>query len=80
MYATDLLTVREAAEQRRSIRAYSPDPVPREDLDEILRVTSLAPSAFNLQPWRFVVVETPEARKRWPPRRSTSARYAPRPR
>lgn len=62
MYATDLLTVRQAAEQRRSIRAYSPEPMAREDLDEILRVTSLAPSAFNLQPWRFVVVETPEVR------------------
>lgn len=62
MYATDLLTVREAAEQRRSIREYSPEPIAREDLDEILRVTSLAPSAFNLQPWRFVVVETPEVK------------------
>ena len=62
MIATDLLTVREAAEQRRSIREYSPEPMDRDDLDEILRVTSLAPSAFNLQPWRFVVVETPEVK------------------
>ncbi len=62
MYTTDLLTVRAAAEQRRSIRAYAQEPVAREDLDEILRVTSLAPSAFNLQPWRFVVVETPEVK------------------
>ena len=62
MYATDLLTVREAAEQRRSIREYSPEPIARKDLDEILRLTSLAPSAFNLQPWRFVVVETPEVK------------------
>lgn len=63
MYTTDLLTVREAAEARRSIRAYEPGPMPAEDLREILRVTSLAPSAFNLQPWRFVVVETPEAKE-----------------
>ncbi|HEU4456823.1 MAG TPA: nitroreductase family protein [Longimicrobium sp.] len=62
MYTTDLLSVREAAERRRSIRAYEPGPVPAEDLREILRVTSLAPSAFNLQPWRFVVVETPEVK------------------
>jgi nitroreductase len=59
---TELLTVREAAERRRSIRSYEPTPVQREDLEEILRVTSLAPSAFNLQPWRFVVVETPEVK------------------
>lgn len=57
---TTLLDVREAAEQRRSVRSYTPEPVPREELEEILRVTGLAPSAFNLQPWRFVVVETPE--------------------
>ena len=59
-YTTDLLTVREAAEQRRSVREYEPEPVPQEDLAEILRLTGLAPSAFNLQPWRFVVVQTPE--------------------
>lgn len=59
---TDLLNVREAAEQRRSIRSYEAGPIPRGDMEEILRVTGLAPSAFNLQPWRFVVVETPQAR------------------
>ncbi len=62
--STDLLNVREAAEQRRSVREYEPTPVPREDMEEILRVTGLAPSAFNLQPWRFVVVETPEVKEK----------------
>lgn len=62
--ATDLLTVRDAAERRRSIRHYTDAPVPRADLDEILRVTSLAPSAFNAQPWRFVVVESAEVKAR----------------
>ncbi|HEX9109388.1 MAG TPA: nitroreductase family protein, partial [Longimicrobiales bacterium] len=64
---TGILSVREAAEQRRSIRAYQPEPagrIPREDLEEILRLAGLAPSAFNLQPWRFVVVETPELKER----------------
>ena len=51
------LTVQEAAEQRRSIRAYTPEPVPRADLEDILRQTGLAPSAWNLQPWRWVIVE-----------------------
>lgn len=63
MYTTDVLTVREAAEQRRSIRAFQPEPIPADDLREILRVTGLAPSAFNLQPWRFVVVQTPDAKE-----------------
>ena len=57
---TDVLTVAEAAESRRSIRRYEPEPIPRDDLEEMLRLTGLAPSAFNVQPWRFVVVETPE--------------------
>ena len=63
---TDLntLTVIEAAEARRSIRTFQDRPVPAEDLREILRVTSLAPSAFNVQPWRFVVVEDAETRAR----------------
>ena len=57
------LSVRDAAEQRRSIRAYTSEPVPRAELNEILRQTSLAPSAWNLQPWRFVVVEDAETRR-----------------
>ena len=55
-----LLDVREAAARRRSIRAYEQAPVPAADLESILDVVRLAPSAFNVQPWRFVVVETPE--------------------
>lgn len=55
-----VLTVASAAESRRSIRRFEPGPIPAEDLREILRLTSLAPSANNLQPWRFVVVESPD--------------------
>jgi len=51
------LSVTEAAEARRSIRVYESTPIPREHLHEILRVTGLAPSPWNLQPWRFVVVD-----------------------
>lgn len=50
-------SVTEAAKRRRSIRQYASTPVPRSDLEAVLRVATLAPSAFNLQPWRFVVVE-----------------------
>ena len=58
--STSLLTVAEAARTRRSIRAFQPDPIPREDLEQIFDVVRLAPSAFNIQPWRFVAVESPE--------------------
>ncbi len=52
-----VLTVTEAAEARRSIRKFDPTPIPRANLEEILRVTGLAPSPWNVQPWRFVIVE-----------------------
>jgi len=60
----EILDVRTAAVRRRSIRAYEPVPIPREDIEAILDVVRLAPSAYNLQPWRFVVVETPEVKER----------------
>lgn len=50
------LSVREAAEQRHAIRKYQPIDIPEADLRELLRQVSLAPSANNLQPWRFVIV------------------------
>jgi nitroreductase len=51
-----VLSVPAAAAKRRSIRSYAPDALPQADIETILRETSLAPSAWNLQPWRFVVV------------------------
>lgn len=62
--SVDLLSVRDAARHRRSIRRYTDQPIPREDMDEILADVSLAPSAFNAQPWRFVVVESPELKQK----------------
>jgi nitroreductase len=45
-----------AIEERKSIRAFKPDPIPRERLEEILTLATRAPSAINLQPWEFIVV------------------------
>ncbi len=58
-----VLTVAEAAERRRSIRKYRQEPMPRSDIQEILRLVSLAPSSYNTQPWRFVVVENPDVKR-----------------
>lgn len=54
----------EAIEQRRAARAFSSDPVPAETLQEILRLGTRAPSGFNLQPWRFVVVKKRDNREK----------------
>jgi len=43
---------------RRSVRAFRPDPVEKEKLDAILDAGRWAPSGKNTQPWRFVVVES----------------------
>ena len=58
------LTATIAAERRRSIRQYREETVSRDLLGELLRVAGRAPSAFNLQPWRLVVVEDAELRAR----------------
>jgi F420 biosynthesis protein FbiB-like protein len=47
---------------RRSIRRFSPAPVPRGALERILTTATFAPSAHNRQPWRFVVVSEPATR------------------
>jgi nitroreductase len=46
----------EAMRQRKSIRAFSSEPVPRDVVKEILSSACWAPSAMNTQPWEFVVV------------------------
>ena len=40
---------------RRSIRKFKPDPVPESVIDDIITAGSLAPSAKNRQPWKFIV-------------------------
>ena len=43
---------------RRSVRRFKQEPVPTPVVERILQTAAFAPSAHNLQPWRFVVVET----------------------
>jgi nitroreductase len=50
------LTVDEAILSRRSLRAFKPDLVPRELVEEILAVASRAPSGSNIQPWQVTVL------------------------
>ncbi len=48
--------VDEAIRSRRSVRAFLPTPVPREDVEAILSVASRAPSGTNIQPWKVTVL------------------------
>lgn len=58
------MTVQDAIARRVSCRAYLPTPVPESHLMQILEAARLAPSACNLQPWRFAVVRELELRRR----------------
>ena len=49
----------EALKTRRSVRAYTGEPVPRKIIEDIVDCGRLAASAINIQPWEFVVVTTP---------------------
>lgn len=42
--------------ERRSVRQYYPDQIPRETLERLLEAAAWSPSAHNRQPWRFVVI------------------------
>lgn len=46
--------------RRRTIRDFSPRPIPEGVLEECLRAAGRAPSGANHQPWHFVVVRSPE--------------------
>lgn len=48
---------------RRSIRQYTDQPLERENLLEIIKAGTWAPSGLNNQPWRFVIVQNPDIRK-----------------
>jgi nitroreductase len=50
------MDLRTVMQERKSIRAFKPDPVSKETIEEILKLSILAPSAINLQPWEFHVV------------------------
>ena len=49
-----------AIEGRRSIRRFTKEAVPKKDLEEIIRLAALAPSAGNAQMWHFIVITDPE--------------------
>jgi nitroreductase len=46
----------EAIRKRRSVRNYTGEPIPREDLEQIVDAGRLAASGNNRQPWEFIVI------------------------
>ncbi|MBM4466583.1 MAG: nitroreductase [Chloroflexi bacterium] len=48
----------ELAEKRYSVRAYKPDPVEEDKLNQVLEAARLAPTAVNAQPFQLIVIHT----------------------
>lgn len=54
--------------ERRSVKVYNPEvKISREELSEILAKASRAPSAINMQPWRFLVIDSAEGKEKLAP-------------
>jgi len=54
----------QAIRDRRATPSFDGEPIPASDLRQILDAGLHAPSGYNMQPWRFIVVQHPEQKKR----------------
>ena len=57
-------TLSQAIKERRATPSFDGSPISDADLKGILQAGLQAPSGYNLQPWRFVVVRSPEQKKK----------------
>ena len=57
-------TLSQAIQERRATPSFDGTPIPPEDLHQILDAGLHAPSGYNMQPWRFIVVQSLEQKKR----------------
>jgi nitroreductase len=48
---------------RRTVRDFSPDPVPFALIESAIRIAAGAPSGANRQPWQFVVISSPSVKR-----------------
>ncbi|HRK20288.1 MAG TPA: nitroreductase family protein [Fimbriimonadaceae bacterium] len=52
------------ADGRRTVRMFSPDPIPREAIEWAIRIAGTAPSGAHRQPWFFVAISDPDMKQR----------------
>lgn len=58
------METQDAIKSRRSVKQYDAEyKISDDELNELLSLAALSPTAFNIQNWRFVVVKDPEIRK-----------------
>lgn len=54
----------EVMNRRRTVRDFSPEPVPAGVIEDLVRAASTAPSGAHRQPWTFVAVSDPDIKRR----------------
>lgn len=64
MHQNPAACLRDIMSRRRSLRALSPDDIAPAVLDDVLEAARSAASAFNEQPWRFIIVGRGQAAER----------------
>jgi nitroreductase len=57
-------TLSQAIQERRATPSFDGAAIPKEDLMQIIDAGLHAPSGYNMQPWRFIVVQSPEQKKK----------------
>lgn len=54
----------EILKQRRSVRAFSKEPIPESVIQNCIRIAASAPSGANMQPWSFVLVKDKKLKRK----------------
>ena len=68
-------TLAQAIRERHATPSFDGSPISPAELKQILEAGLSAPSGYNMQPWRFVVVQSPEQKKGCAARATTSPRW-----
>src|SRR5215472_12300544 len=63
MEGRSMSNILDAIFQRRAVKVFDPVEIPPETREQILEAARLAPSSFNIQPYRFYWIEAPAARR-----------------
>ncbi|WP_256934062.1 nitroreductase family protein [Mammaliicoccus sciuri] len=59
------LSLTEIINKRKSVKEFDPNfKIPREEIKEMIALATKAPSSINLQPWRFVIIDSEETKQK----------------
>ena len=58
------MNILDTANKRKTARKFKTHPIKEDDIQYILETAIQAPSGSNMQPWRFIIVSSPEQKQR----------------